>query len=193
MFPGPKISGPEQQLSRLAEIAEALSMHQQRMMMPQRVLPSESVFTVAQQMMAQSQPPPPSFAAVLQKRTVDAISGSTSCGNPSLVELQKHNTMTSSSSIPGGPNPPTPSLPSAPPSKRRRREEEDEDNPTEDHNAGVEDGSGVGADGDEDDKDVRFREYQAEIWSEKFEDLCEFRRHYGHCHVPHSFDDNAPL
>lgn len=42
-------------------------------------------------------------------------------------------------------------------------------------------------------KDVRFREYQAEIWSEKFEDLCEFRRLYGHCHVPHTFTDNAPL
>ena len=42
-------------------------------------------------------------------------------------------------------------------------------------------------------KDVRFREYQAEIWSEKFEDLCEFRRQYGHCHVSHTFTDNAPL
>ena len=29
---------------------------------------------------------------------------------------------------------------------------------------------------------VRFREYQAEIWSEKFEELCTFRRFYGHCH-----------
>ena len=41
--------------------------------------------------------------------------------------------------------------------------------------------------------DVRFREYQAEIWSEKFEDLCEFRRFYGHCHVPHYYQRNAPL
>jgi hypothetical protein len=40
---------------------------------------------------------------------------------------------------------------------------------------------------------VRFREYQAEIWSEKFEDLCEFRRFYGHCHVPHTYERNAPL
>ncbi len=48
-------------------------------------------------------------------------------------------------------------------------------------------------DNSEDMKDVRFREYQAEIWSEKFEDLCEFRRKYGHCHVPHTFTDNAPL
>ena len=40
---------------------------------------------------------------------------------------------------------------------------------------------------------VRFREYQAEIWSEKFEDLCEFRKYYGHCHVPHTYERNAPL
>jgi hypothetical protein len=40
---------------------------------------------------------------------------------------------------------------------------------------------------------LRFREYQAEIWSEKFEDLCEFRRYYGHCHVPHTYARNAPL
>eukprot|EP00980_Cylindrotheca_fusiformis_P025163 scaffold13207_cov143-Cylindrotheca_fusiformis.AAC.16 len=41
--------------------------------------------------------------------------------------------------------------------------------------------------------DVRFREYQAEIWSEKFEDLVEFRKYYGHCHVPHCYQRNAPL
>lgn len=41
--------------------------------------------------------------------------------------------------------------------------------------------------------DVRFREYQAEIWSEKFEDLVEFRQYYGHCHVPHYYQRNAPL
>jgi hypothetical protein len=40
---------------------------------------------------------------------------------------------------------------------------------------------------------VRFREYQAEIWSEKFEDLVEFRKFYGHCHVPHYYQSNAPL
>jgi hypothetical protein len=40
---------------------------------------------------------------------------------------------------------------------------------------------------------VRFREYQAEIWSEKFEDLVEFRKFYGHCHVPHYYQRNAPL
>lgn len=45
----------------------------------------------------------------------------------------------------------------------------------------------------DDAKDVRFREYQAEIWSEKFEDLCEFRKFFGHCHVPHTYERNAPL
>lgn len=46
---------------------------------------------------------------------------------------------------------------------------------------------------DEDVKGVRFREYQAEIWSEKFEDLCEFRRMFGHCHVPHTYTQNSAL
>lgn len=46
---------------------------------------------------------------------------------------------------------------------------------------------------EEEAKGVRFREYQAEIWSEKFEDLCEFRRHHGHCHVPHTYMENAAL
>lgn len=32
---------------------------------------------------------------------------------------------------------------------------------------------------------VRFRGYQAELWSEKFEELCAFRRAHGHCHVTH--------
>eukprot|EP00934_Nitzschia_sp_Nitz4_P005095 Nitzschia sp. Nitz4//scaffold145_size56662//7061//8339//NITZ4_006552-RA/size56662-snap-gene-0.85-mRNA-1//1//CDS//3329536562//5085//frame0 len=44
-----------------------------------------------------------------------------------------------------------------------------------------------------DNTNVRFREYQAEIWSEKFEDLCEFRKTYGHCHVPHTYAQNGAL
>ena len=40
---------------------------------------------------------------------------------------------------------------------------------------------------------VQFREYQAEIWSEKFEDLCEYRKCYGNCHVPHNYTKNAAL
>ena len=40
---------------------------------------------------------------------------------------------------------------------------------------------------------VRFREYQAEIWSVKFEELRTFRRFHGHCHVPHHYDQNTSL
>mmetsp|Transcript_6697 Transcript_6697/g.16028 ORF Transcript_6697/g.16028 Transcript_6697/m.16028 type:complete len:578 (-) Transcript_6697:1464-3197(-) len=40
---------------------------------------------------------------------------------------------------------------------------------------------------------VRFREYQAEIWSEKFEELCTFRRFHKHCHVPHHYSQNLGL
>jgi hypothetical protein len=45
----------------------------------------------------------------------------------------------------------------------------------------------------EPDGGVRFREYQAEIWSEKFEELCLFRRQQGHCHVPHHYMENLGL
>ena len=41
--------------------------------------------------------------------------------------------------------------------------------------------------------DVKFREYQAEIWTEKFEDLCEFKKNHGHCHVPHTYTANPAL
>lgn len=41
--------------------------------------------------------------------------------------------------------------------------------------------------------EVRFREYQAEIWSEKLEELCAFRRYHGHCHVPHHHNQNTGL
>jgi hypothetical protein len=43
------------------------------------------------------------------------------------------------------------------------------------------------------DEDIHFREYQADIWNEKYEDLCAFRHHNGHCHVPHTYEDNPPL
>ncbi|KAL3916799.1 MAG: hypothetical protein SGILL_005016 [Bacillariaceae sp.] len=46
---------------------------------------------------------------------------------------------------------------------------------------------------DEAEGGVRFREYQAEIWSEKFEELCIFRRQQGHCHVPHHYTENQGL
>jgi hypothetical protein len=41
--------------------------------------------------------------------------------------------------------------------------------------------------------DIHFREYQADIWMEKYEDLCAFRHRNGHCHVPHTYEDNPPL
>ena len=142
MFPGPKIlTSGQQQLSRLAEIAEAVSMHQRAVQ--HHGLPSDSVFNVAH-FMAQGQPA--SLAVDLRKRSVDAS-----------LEDQVQTTV------------PTP------PAKRLKEEKV------------------LLEDDNEDDKDVRFREYQAEIWSEKFEDLCEFRRQYGHCHVPHSFEENSPL
>jgi len=51
--------------------------------------------------------------------------------------------------------------------------------------------------GDEDNggngKAIQFRQYQAEIWSDKFEDLLEFRKIFGHCHVPHYYQQNVPL
>mmetsp|Transcript_18497 Transcript_18497/g.45825 ORF Transcript_18497/g.45825 Transcript_18497/m.45825 type:complete len:297 (-) Transcript_18497:126-1016(-) len=59
------------------------------------------------------------------------------------------------------------------PSKKRLRDEETDT-----------DGNG---------KVIQFRQYQAEIWSEKFEDLIEFRKMFGHCHVPHYYQQNAPL
>eukprot|EP00980_Cylindrotheca_fusiformis_P008259 scaffold1736_cov127-Cylindrotheca_fusiformis.AAC.73 len=40
---------------------------------------------------------------------------------------------------------------------------------------------------------LKFRAYQAENWSEKFEELIEFRNKYGHCLVPNSFKENPTL
>jgi hypothetical protein len=40
---------------------------------------------------------------------------------------------------------------------------------------------------------LKFRAYQAENWTEKFEELIEFRNQYGHCLVPNAFPDNAAL
>jgi hypothetical protein len=39
----------------------------------------------------------------------------------------------------------------------------------------------------------RFRQYQAEQWSEKFEELIQFKKVHGHCCVPHTFKPNAGL
>ena len=39
----------------------------------------------------------------------------------------------------------------------------------------------------------RFRPYQAEQWTEKFDDLLEFKEIHGHCCVPHSYKENPSL
>ena len=40
---------------------------------------------------------------------------------------------------------------------------------------------------------VRFKEYQVEIWSDKFKELCMFRKFHGHSHVPHHYSHNLGL
>merc|ERR1719329_197957 len=42
-------------------------------------------------------------------------------------------------------------------------------------------------------KEVKFRAYQAENWTEKFEDLLQFRDQHGHCLVPNCHPDNPGL
>eukprot|EP00536_Pseudo-nitzschia_multiseries_P016038 jgi/Psemu1/312710/fgenesh1_kg.1005_\ len=42
-------------------------------------------------------------------------------------------------------------------------------------------------------KDVKFRAYQAENWTEKFESLLEFREKHGHCLVPNCHPQNPAL
>jgi hypothetical protein len=39
----------------------------------------------------------------------------------------------------------------------------------------------------------RFRSYQSEIWTERLQDLCDFRARFGHCLVPHNWAGNVPL
>lgn len=42
-------------------------------------------------------------------------------------------------------------------------------------------------------KERRFRPYQAGQWSEKFEEVCEYKDKMGHCLVPHTFHENLAL
>merc|ERR1711865_633984 len=42
-------------------------------------------------------------------------------------------------------------------------------------------------------KEVKFRVYQAENWTEKFEDLLHFREINGHCLVPNKHPENPAL
>jgi hypothetical protein len=45
----------------------------------------------------------------------------------------------------------------------------------------------------EQDRERRFRPYQAGQWSEKFAELCEYREKAGHCLVPHTYKANLAL
>lgn len=59
----------------------------------------------------------------------------------------------------------------------------------------TDDDDGHSTDGteDSDEAQIKFRAYQAENWTEKFEELLEFRSIHGHCLVPNSYDANQPL
>lgn len=48
-------------------------------------------------------------------------------------------------------------------------------------------------DEDDDDDERRFRPYQAGRWTEKFAELCDYRKEMGHCLVPHTYKENLPL
>jgi hypothetical protein len=47
--------------------------------------------------------------------------------------------------------------------------------------------------GPEDESSNFFRAYQAEQWTQRFEELCEFCKLNGHCQVPHAFTNNPAL
>lgn len=160
MFPGPALThqGPkEQTLSRLAEIAEAVSRQSHAVNFARSMSVSEKGLT-----------PQPSARHCMQAGTVASALRKKSAG---------------SSTFPARHSLPVPTA-------KRAKIANKLASPAPRLQSGDED---VSADGSDDIKDVRFREYQAEIWSEKFEDLCEFRRQYGHCHVPHTYTENAPL
>ena len=44
-----------------------------------------------------------------------------------------------------------------------------------------------------DGQQTRFRNYQKDQWTERFEELCAFVKKNGHCLVPNSFKENPPL
>jgi hypothetical protein len=65
--------------------------------------------------------------------------------------------------------------------------------------SGIEQGSAAkkqktaGAGPEEDDSCNFFRAYQAEQWTLRFEELCQFCKLKGHCQVPHTFKKNPAL
>ena len=46
---------------------------------------------------------------------------------------------------------------------------------------------------DKEDEDRRFRPYQEGQWSEKFDELCDYRKENGNCLVPHTYKENLSL
>jgi hypothetical protein len=67
--------------------------------------------------------------------------------------------------------------------KKRSRDFSDEDSQFDESD----DSSAAGS------KERRFRPYQAGQWSEKFEELCNYKDEMGHCLVPHTFRENLAL
>lgn len=62
-------------------------------------------------------------------------------------------------------------------------DDDDDDCSNEGSEVSGEDGNG----------ELSFRAYQAENWTEKFEELIEFRAQHGHCNVPNAFPENMAL
>lgn len=161
MFPGPALESkvPEEQtLSRLAEIAEAVSRQNHAMSLVRAISAGENKNGLSRQLSVHQGAPLGAVASALRKRPAERSPFPASvmaAPAPKRVKVDK----------------------AASPDPRLQTLADEDGFPDE----------------SDDMKDVRFREYQAEIWSEKFEDLCEFRRQFGHCHVPHTYTDNAPL
>jgi hypothetical protein len=44
-----------------------------------------------------------------------------------------------------------------------------------------------------DDDKERFREYQNDQWNERYEELINFKEKFGHCIVPHNYEENLQL
>lgn len=49
------------------------------------------------------------------------------------------------------------------------------------------------AGGAEEEEETRFRPYQADLWTDKFQELMDFKKEHGHCCVPHTYTPNQPL
>ncbi len=71
-----------------------------------------------------------------------------------------------------------------------------DDKPHQHHIVDEDDCSQEGSEGQSRDDcqgNLSFRAYQAENWTEKFEELMEFRASHGHCNVPNFFPENITL